>query len=80
MIDDILGSMTADNLRDVELKQHWQTAKELMRVQKENQNLKMVCRRLAAAKTLATRDRIAKQCAKLFAGSPLRDTVGVSKK
>lgn len=38
------------------------------------ENLKMVCRRLAAAKTLESRDRIAKQCYHLFEGSILRDT------
>ena len=39
----------------------------------ENENLKMVCRRLAAAKSLEIRDRIARQCHYLFMGSALRE-------
>jgi hypothetical protein len=35
-------------------------------------DLQMVCRRLAAAKSLETRDRVAEQCHHLFAGNPLR--------
>lgn len=38
----------------------------------EIENLKMVCRRLAAAKTIESKDRIAAQCFELFKGSPLR--------
>lgn len=41
--------------------------------QKEIENLKMVCRRLAAAKTIESRDSIAKQCHSLFEGSLLRE-------
>ena len=36
------------------------------------ENLKMVCRRLANAKTIEQRDKIAKQCQHLFAGNILR--------
>lgn len=36
------------------------------------ENLKMVCRLLSNAKTLKSRDRIAKQCQHLFEGSILR--------
>lgn len=36
-------------------------------------DLKMVCRRLSSAKTLESRDRIAKQCHNLFKGSALRE-------
>lgn len=42
-------------------------------------NLEMVCRRLAAAKKIESRDRIAKQCHHLFAGSPLRSANGTTK-
>ena len=38
----------------------------------EIENLKMVCRRLAAAKSIETRDKIAAQCMTLFAGEILR--------
>lgn len=51
---------------------YWDATKEMIRLEKENQNLKMVCRRLAAAKSLTVRDRIAKQCHKLFAGKVTR--------
>lgn len=40
--------------------------------QKQIDDLKMVCRRLSAAKTLVSRDKIAKQCHGLFAGNILR--------
>jgi chromosome segregation ATPase len=39
-------------------------------------NLKMVCRRLSAAMSLETRDKIAAQCLSLFEGSPLRSREG----
>jgi len=35
-------------------------------------NLQMVCRQLAAAQSIATRDKVVKRCYHLFAGSPLR--------
>lgn len=40
---------------------------------KELENLKMVCRRLSAAKTIESRDKIKDQCLDLFRGSVLRD-------
>lgn len=49
-----------------------QVTDELTVARREIQNLKMVCRRLAAAKTLEIRDRIAKRCVSLFRGSILR--------
>lgn len=41
-----------------------------------NEDLKMVCRRLAAARSLETRDKIAKQCHHLFKGNILRESEG----
>ena len=45
---------------------------EIERLKKEIEELKMICRRLSATKTLKTKDKIAKQCCHLFKGSPLR--------
>lgn len=47
-------------------------AKALRELRLERENLKMICRRLSSAKTLAGRDKIAKQCHELFVGSPLK--------
>ena len=45
----------------------------------EVENLKMVCRRLANAKTIEVRDYRAKRCAHLFIGSPLKNAEEVGK-
>lgn len=47
--------------------------KELAEAKEVIENLKMVCRRLSAAKSIESRDKIAKQCIDLFRGSVLRD-------
>lgn len=41
-------------------------------LERQIEDLKMVCRRMAAAKKLSTKDKIAEQCYHLFAGSILR--------
>jgi hypothetical protein len=42
-------------------------------LEQQIENLRMACRRISAAKTLESRDRIAAQCYGLFSGSPIRD-------
>lgn len=69
-VRDILNSMAADNLRDQEVAQSRNYERAL---EEQIANLKMVCRRLAVAKTLEARDRIAEKCAHLFKGSVTRD-------
>lgn len=62
---------------------HRDSLPELVKVVEHSayDDLRMVCRRLAAAKSLETRDKIAKQCHHLFYGNPLRaDSKGESGK
>lgn len=69
MIGDILASMSADNLRDMERKSN---SDDIRALQLEIKNLKMVCRQLSACRSIETRDKIVKRCGHLFAGSILR--------
>ncbi len=50
----------------------------LGQAEEDIENLKMICRRLAFAKTLESRNNVAKQCHELFKGSILRDSKGAS--
>lgn len=62
-----------ERIRVIEKSAYSVAQADLKVAQDQVENLKMVCRRLVAAKTLETRDRIAKQCHHLFEGSITRN-------